>query len=229
MGWKYLAYAATALCASVGIIVYLKKRQSSSDFITTKVLSPESYKEVATAMRALYSKNYWKELALSRSKRRNLLARSAEYEKEVTDFQNLVKELVQRAQKQILGEYRIKSEYFENSVNFYDSDYEMKQYGNDLVNPYSNESQKKKLGKEETERILTYYSSRMKDFEIECPDLDEYMIINMEIEDEIFRNFKVEIEEVNAAWEMHKKDLEDIVEPLKNQTHFILASTNDSY
>jgi hypothetical protein len=228
MSLKYYALASVAVCASLGLAFYLHKHRLSPDYLTIKVLSPDSYIAITKAMREFYSKNYWKELAQFRSQRRELNPRSAEYQKIADNFQSLVKNLVIKAQERILREFGISTEDFERSVNFYDSDPELKQYGCDLVNPYSKNNSEIRLSKGKTKEILVFYSERMKEFESDCPDLDEYMLNNMEIEDEVFRRFGVDIEDVNAAWEVHKKDMEEIVDPLKNQTHYVLASSSDS-
>ncbi|OMJ87109.1 hypothetical protein SteCoe_11259 [Stentor coeruleus] len=229
MAARIFAYAAAALCTTAAVAMYIRSRNNSKDYIKKTILTKESYKEVCHEIRKYFSEIYYKELNLSRIERRSLISRSAEYEKIASNFQKRLKPMLEEAQLKTIKQYRISKKYFEDSVNYYDSDPELKEFGDQLVQPLPMKNTGKKLSKEETRVILNYYSTRLKEFESECPDLDEYMLINMQIEDEIYRTYKVEMEDLNAGFEMYKSDMEDIVEPLKNQTSYVFASTDDSF
>lgn len=229
MALKYLAYAAAALCTTTAVVLYLRSKSSPQDLITKTILTKESHIKITQKIREIFSMIYWKELKNARIERRKFQARSAQYETVVSGFQKKIKSFLEQAQAQVLKEYRVTKACFEDSINFYDSDPNFKQYGCDLVKPLPENKKKEVLSREETKEILTFYSERYKEYENDCPDLDEYMEINCEIEDEIYRIYKVEIEEVNAAFEAYEKEMEEIVEPLKNQTHYILESNDRSY
>ena len=221
----------TALVAAGSLSLFLltKLRTKQKILIKKHILNKESYAEITTEIRKNYSKLYWAELNKSRCQRRAFQVRSAEYEKCVSSFQRKMKNLLEESQKSIISKYRISETVFQESVNYYDSDPRMKEYGEKLVQPLPPEHISSNLNKEEAKKILNFYSMRLKEFESECPDLDEYLVINNQIEDEIYRNFKIEIEELNAVFEKYKNEFEEIVEPLKNQTSYILASTDDSF
>ena len=166
---------------------------------------------------------------MSRIERRTLQARSAEYEQCVLKFQKNTKNFLEEAQKQIVSEFGISDKIFEESVNYFDSDSELKEYGEKLVHPIPLEPIKITLSREQTENILKLYTIRMKEFENGCQDLDEYLTLNHQIEDEIFRTYNIEIEELNFALQQYNNELKALIEPLKTQTSYILASTDDSY
>ena len=202
--------------------------RSKSILIKKYILSKECYKEVTIAIRKQFSLLYWPELKKSRDQRRKLQARSAEYEKCVSHFQKKIKNLIEEATKKVTKEFGISNTIFEDSVNYFDSDADLREYGEKLVVPLPIENKKVRLSREETKKVLTVYSMRLKDCDTGCPDLDEYLILNTQIEDEIYRAFRIEIEELTQALELYD-DLDDLVEPLKSQTSYILASTDDTY
>ena len=224
---KALLISAVAIFSSAGCFFYSSMR-SKSILIKKYILSKECYKEVTIAIRKQFSLLYWPELKKSRDQRRKLQARSAEYEKCVSHFQKKIKNLIEEATKKVTKEFGISNTIFEDSVNYFDSDADLREYGEKLVVPLPIENKKVRLSREETKKVLTVYSMRLKDCDTGCPDLDEYLILNTQIEDEIYRAFRIEIEELTQALELYD-DLDDLVEPLKSQTSYILASTDDTY
>jgi hypothetical protein len=102
-------------------------------------------------------------------------------------------------------------------------------YANDIVNTSIPIDPKKILSKDLAKEILDYFQNRLKEYESDCPDLEEYMIINTQIEDEIFNVYGIEIEILTGSWEVYKKELEELYEPLRNQTYCVLASTDNSF
>lgn len=229
MAARIFTYAAAALCTTAAVVLYIRSRNNSKDYINKTILTKESYREVCHEIRKYFSEIYYKELNVSRIERRALISRSAEYEKIVSNFQKRLKPMLEEAQLKITKQYRISKKYFEDSVNYYDSDPDLKEFGDQLVQPLPLKNSGKKLAKEETRVILNFYSARLKEFESECPDLDEFMLINTQIEDEVYRTYKIEMEELNAAFEIYKNEMEEIVEPLKSQTSYVFASTDDSF
>lgn len=217
------------MIASAASYAYYKSGQKSCTLIKKVILAKESYIEITQKIRKVFTEIYRPELKKSREERRKLQARSSEYEKCVSAFQNTMKVILDEASKRVIKEYGINNKILEDSVNYFDSDSEMKEYGEKLVQPLPFEPSEVRLTKEETKKILHFYLARSKESETDCPDLDDYLVMNSQIEDEIYRNFRVEIEDVNHAYEIYKKDLEEIVEPLKTQTSYILASADDSF
>ena len=228
MAFRIIVYASALVLAGASSFLYIRSKKKSQSLIKKQILNRESYKAFTHAIRVAYTANYWPELKKSREERRKLQARSAEYEKCVSNFQKKMKVLLNDATKKAIKDFGISEKIFEESVNYFDNDSELREYGEKLVQPLTQEPGIL-LSKEEVRKILNFFSSRAKENESECLDLDEYIVSNSQIEDEIFRTYKLEIEDVNFAFEKYKNDLEEIVEPLKNQTSYILASSEDAY
>ena len=225
---KLLAISAAAIFTTAAGYFFFSSKRNKSILIKKHILSKESYKEVTFAIRKQFSAIYWPDFKKSRDERRKLQARSAEYEKYVSQFQKKIKDLIEEATKKVLKDFGISNSIFEDSVNYFDSDDDLREYGEKLVVPLPIENNQARLSREDTKKVLTVYSMRLRECDRGCPDLDEYLILNTQIEDEIYRTFRIEMEELNHAVEMYD-DLEDLVEPLKSQTSYILASTDDTY
>ena len=166
---------------------------------------------------------------MSRDERRRYHPDSGDYQTTVLNFQKVIKRLIEESTNEVLKIYRLGKEIFEESVNFYDSDIEMKEYGENLIKPIGQIMAPTKLSKNDTNKILQYFSNKLKEKNSECLDFDEYLVITSQVEDEIYKAYRIEIEEVTAAYEKYKDDLEEVVEAMKMQTSSIMASTDNSF
>ena len=229
MKWKGWVYAATALATAAGLYLYLKSPAPPNGLTIVQIIKRSTYKSLTTQMRVYFKENYQKELINYRKTRRLLLSRSAEYEKCVQDFNKRVQDLVEEAQVLVLTRFGLSKKHFQDSVNYFDLDPELQSCAGEMVDPTIQVESGQILGKEETKKILDFYQARLKEYESECPELEEYMIINVQIEDEIYRKFKVELEVLNASWEVYKEEFQDLYEQLRNQTYCVMASTDNSY
>jgi hypothetical protein len=232
MKWEYLAYAAvaaTTVAAITGAYFYHHSNTCASGIILKQVIKKSTYIQIIQEMREFTNSGYQKKLKEFREKRRKLDPESLEYEKLVISFNHESKSLVEQAQELVLKKYRLTQSHFEDSVNFYDSDPELQNLVINVFDTFISVKEEQLLGLEETKRILDYYQSRLKEYESDCPDLEEYMIINNKIEDEVFKLFSIEIEVMNASWEIYKKEIEDMYEAIRNQTYCVLASTDNSF
>lgn len=228
MKWKILACAAAALSTAAGLYFYLS-RAPPEGLSMVQIIKRSTYKTLTSQMRDYFKANYQKELRNYRQYRRTLSSRSAEYEKCVQDFNKRVQELVEEAQVLILSQYGLSKKHFQDSVNYYDLDAELQNCAAEMVDPTVQVEDGQILPKEEAKNILDFYQARLKEYESECPELEEYMIINIQIEDEIFRKFKIELEVLNASWEVYKDEFQERYEQLRNQTYCVMASTDNSY
>ena len=229
MKWKILACAATAIAALAGAYILLRPKSLEPGIILIQVIKCETYMEICKSMRDFFTTKYQKKLKKYRNLRRTLPSSSLEYEKCVLEFNQKTKKIVEKAQNSILHSYSILKKTFEDSVNYYDSDPLLQPYANDIVNTSIPIDAKKILSKDLAKEILDYFQNRLKEYESDCPDLEEYMIINTQIEDEIFNVYGIEIEILTGSWEVYKKELEELYEPLRNQTYCVLASTDNSF
>ena len=177
----------------------------------------------------MFSSRYWPELTKSRDERRKYYPDSPEYHTCVLTFQKTIKRLLEESTNIVLKNYRISKEVFEESVNFYDSDPELKQHGENLVKPINRELPPTKLSREATKSILVYFSNKLREKNNECLDFDEYIVTTSQIEDEIYNMDRIEIEEFNYAVEKYQDHLGDIIKSMKQQTSSILASSDTSF
>jgi hypothetical protein len=229
MYWRSWAYSAAALAAATGLILFLKPRALPSGLKVITIINRSSYIEISSEMRKYFQKRYKTSLKAHRAYRRSLISRSAEYQESIQSFNKSVNDLVSEAQVNVLSWYKLSQNYFENSVNYYDLDPDVKHYAEKVFDMDLPVSESQIMGPEKTKTILDYYQSRLREYESECPELEEYMIINAQIHDEIFRKFEIEIEVLNASWEKNKEEFGDMYEGLRNQTYYVLASTENSF
>lgn len=230
MSAKSLVSAAAMLLASTASLLYWKKRQSQdSDFTQRQILTRESYKEITTGIRQNFSKKYWPEVRKFRNERRTYSPYSQTYQNIVLNFQKVIKRLVDESTHEVLKDFRVYKEIFEESVNFYDEDPELKEYGENLIKAIPIDGNKMILSKARTNEILSYFSSRLKEKNAECLELDDYLLSTSEIEDEIFKRYEVEMEDLTSAVEEYKDYLQDIVEDMRRETSNIMSSTDVSF
>lgn len=230
MSTKSIVSAAAMLIASTASILYWKKRQShQDDFTQRQILTRDSYKEIATEIRLAFSRKYWPEVKKFRNERRSFSPYSQNYQNIVFNFQKVIKRLIEESTLEVLKEFRVNKEIFEESVNFYDDDPELKEYGENLIKALPLEANKTILSKARTNEILSYYSTRLKEKNSECLELDDYLLSTSEIEDEIFKRYEIEMEDLTSAVEEYKDYLQNIVEDMRRETSNIMSSTDVSF
>lgn len=229
MKWQVWACAATTIAAITGAYLYLRSQPHPPGLALIQIIKRDTYIKICKEMQEYFSSKYQKMLKKCRQSRRLLQSSSHEYEKCISIFNQKTKKLAEKAQDSILNSYSISKKAFENSVNYFDSDPDLQQYVKDIVNTQIPINPKDILPKHLAKEILDYYQDRLREFESDCPDLDEYMIINSQIGDEIFNVYGVEIEVLTESWEIYKKEFEEMYEPLRNQTYCVLASSDNSF
>jgi hypothetical protein len=222
--------AAALIAGTAGLFLWKKKNPSAEvSFVRKSILTPDSYREITSAIREQFNVRYWPELKRSRDERRRCHPDSAEYQTIVLNFQKTIKRLNDESTEMVLKTFRLPKSIFEESVNFFDSDEELKEFGENLIKPIPRLAQQTKLSMGDTKRILEYFSTKLKEKNYECLDVDEYLVLTSQIEDEIYKAYRIEIEELNSAYEKFKDSLEEIVEPMKMQTSSIMASSDNSF
>lgn len=226
---KYFSAAAMLLAGTAGAFYWRSVQSAPSEYINRRILTPDSYKEIATCIRKVFSEQYWKEIKKSRDERRKYIPDSGEYQDCVLNFQKTIKRLLEEATVIVLQEYRVSKEIFEESVNFYDSDFELKDFGDNLIKPLSQDLPPAKISINDTRKILHYFDSKLKDKNSECLELDDYIVATCQIEDEVYKSYRIEVEDVTNMVERNKSEFEEIVDSMKQQTSSILASADTSY
>jgi thymidylate synthase len=229
MGKAVLSAAAMLLASTAGVFYWRSMITAPQEYTQRRILAKDSYKELTIEIRKVFTDKYWPEQKKSREERRKCHPESAEYQTCVLNFQKTIKKLIEESTIEVLKKYRIAKEIFEESVNFYDSDEELKEYGENIVKPNNQELPPTKLSMSDTNKILQYFANKLREKNSDCLDFDEYLVITSQIEDEIYKAYRIEIEEVNNAFEKYKDHLEDVVESMKQQTSSILASTDTSF
>lgn len=229
MKWQVWACAATSIAAIAGTYIYFHNKPQPPGLTLIQIIKRDTYIKICKEMQEYFSGKYQIMLKKCRQVRRSLQSSSHEYEKCISLFNQETKKLAEEAQDSILNSYLISKKTFENSVNYFDSDPDLQQYVKDIVNTQIPIDSKNILPRDLAKEILDYYQDRLREFESDCPDLDEYMIINSQIGDEIFNVYGVEIEVLTGSWEVYKREFEEMYEPLRNQTYCVLASSDNSF
>lgn len=230
MSFRELASAAAVLLASTAGVYYWKlKPKPNTDFMQVQLLTPESYKEIAVKIRECFNNKYWPELKTCREQRRRCNPASPEYQAIVLNFQKVIKRILDESTHEVLTRFRIPKQTFEDSVNFYDSDPELKEYGENIIKPLPVEISRSKLDAEKTKQILFTFNQKLKERNADYVEVDEYITTTSQIEDEIFRAYKIEMEEFNAAVEKHKDFVNEILDDMKQTTSAVMASSDNSF
>ena len=230
MSIKEIASAAAVLIASTAsLFFYNQHKKSNKDFQQVHILTCESYKEIATQIRNTFNQKYWTELKSCREHRRRSMPGSQEYQTIVLNFQKIIKRILEESTLQGLSHFRVHKAVFEESVNFYDNDSELKEFGDNIIKPLPIEFSRIKLNAELTKQILLFFNSRLKEKNEDFSEVDEYLVSTAQIEDEIFKEHKIEMEEFNAAVEKYKHYVNDIVEDMKFTTSTIMAGSDNSF
>ena len=209
---------------------FLQKKSTKQDpFITVEILAPEDFKKVCREIRRMYSSKYWPAYNTCREERRKFPSKTIEYENIVISFNNKNKNLIEETRSTVLRKYWVSEKVFEDSVNYYDSDNGLREYAENLVTPLYNDDHSSSLTREQTIEILNYFNERYQEFH-DIIEINDYTVLIKRLEDEVFEKFKVEMDQVNSAYEKFKDaQLEEIVEPMKCHTSYILASADDSF
>lgn len=228
MKWKHLVYSAAAMATATSLLLCLKSRAVPAGLQQVQIINLKSYVQISTEMREYFKERYVRSQRKLREYRRSLISRSAEYEQAIKDFNKKVRLLVAEAQEQVLKKFRLTKKQFEDSVNYYDSDLNVRNLAEKIYDVGMPVQEKEILEPEQTKAVIDFYKERLEEYESDCPELDEYMIINAQIHDEIFRKFKVEIEVVDASWERYREEFGNMYEGLRSQTFYVLASTENS-
>ena len=230
MSIKEIASAAAVLLASTAsLFFYNLRKKPNDDFLQVQILTCESYKEITSQIRNTFNQKYWIELKSSREQRRRSMPASQEYQTIVLNFQKVIKRILEESTLEVLSHYRVNKRVFEESVNFYDNDPELKEFGDNIIKPLPIEYNRIKLNAELTKQILLFFNSRLKERNEDCIEVDEYLVAAAQIEDEIFKEHKIEMEEFNAAVEKYKHYVNDIVEDMKFTTSTIMAGSDNSF
>jgi hypothetical protein len=224
-----VSFGAMILASTAGVFIWRKRKNQGSDFLQRQILTRESYKEITSTIRLKYSQKYWPQVKKFRIERRTYSPSSQIYHNIVVNFQKIIKKLIDESTAEVLKDFRVSKEIFEESVNFYDEDPELKEYGENLIKAIPEETNKSVLSRALTNEILRYFSNRLKEKNSECIELDDYLLSTSEIEDEIFKRYNVEMEELTFAVEEYKEYLHEIVDDMKRETSTLMVTGDDSF
>lgn len=216
-----------AVCAVSGYV--FSKKKVRKDIHMVQILTSDSYIEVIEEIRKLYSEQYYTKLFKVRTQRRRYAPKSLEYQRIMQDFNKETKSILEDSTSSIIRKYRTNLKTFENSVNYYDSDPELKTYAENLSYPTYQCKEEPVSSLEEIKDILSYFSQRFKDLGVEDMELDDYMVVSSQVEDEVYARYGLEIEAVNAGYQLYEGECAEIAEPMKSQTSYILAAADDSF
>ena len=175
--------------------------------------------------RERYSRQYRPLKVASRSQRRQVSAGSEAYEAVVVNFDNDSTKLMAEVAHAVMEEMGITETLVNQSLIIYTSDEEVQHAWEDTNEAINFATAPKGLTLEKMREILTYYQDHLI-----APDetnLSEYLVSVAMVEDDIFRLYGYEVEEVEKAYERDKTVLKDMTEPLVALTKSVIQQTRD--
>lgn len=160
-----------------------------------------------------------------RAKRRSFDPLSAAYAQCVLDFSHKTQELLESTTSSVLQSLHLSETTVDRSLFYYvkDADIEAsKQLVNELINDTTLPSS---LTLEVTRDILAYFQTHL--VARDEDGLDEYLVASAQVEDEVWREFGYESEEVEKAYERYAEELQEMTNGLVAQTRFVMQQTSE--
>mmetsp|Transcript_23568 Transcript_23568/g.23315 ORF Transcript_23568/g.23315 Transcript_23568/m.23315 type:complete len:188 (+) Transcript_23568:163-726(+) len=159
-------------------------------------------------MKKQYTKYYKKNQLHARKQRRKLLRGSEEYFKYIKECFGVLNKLLDDAIDEVLSEKAIKREIYDDSIRLLKHEISISEIIQDFKKIVNKGPVSTDLTPERLFEILSFYRNR---FDSEPPTRNPYslpLILTL-IEDDVYDEFKVEIEEIERAYDMHYAYLSD--------------------
>lgn len=224
--------AGAVLFGCTGLYLWMNRSRISPPPITTDcklvpidVIPRDILLTYFRRTRERYSRQYRPLKVSSRSKRRQVTAGSQAYEAVVMGFDDDSTKLMAEVAHAVMEEMGITETLVNQSLIIYTSDEEVQHAWEDTNEALNYATTPKGLTVEKMREILTYYQDHLA-----APDetnLSEYLVSVAMVEDDIFRLYGYEVEEVEKAYERDKTALKDMTEPLVALTKSVIQQTRD--
>ena len=226
-----LTVIGVTVVTGVGVIVWSKLRKSQKQvesdqrYINIEVVPKSTLLTFFQNVREQYSREYFSLRHQSRLKRRALDPHSPGYEQAVLDFSEQSKDILETITSSVLKSMGLSETVVDRSLFYYLKDADI-EAAKQLVNePINNTNLPAGLTVEVAKDILTYFQTHL--VAQDEDGLDEYLVTSAQVEDEVWRDFGFESEEVEKAYERYASELQEMTDGLVAQTRFVVQQTSD--
>ena len=203
----------------------LTKLERDPKYVQIDVLSKELLLKFFTMLREKYSKEYLAMRNESRIKRRLLEPNSQEYRDTVLFLTEKSKDILEAKTMEVLGLLNVTEETIDHSLFYYVKDADIEEAKKVVNEPINDVRLPESVTVEKTRDILAYFQEHL--VAQDEDSLDEYLVATAQVEDEVFKEFGVESEVVEKAYEKYGEQLQEIADSLKYQTRFVLQQTSE--
>lgn len=221
----------SVLVGGTGVYLLTRSKDSTSSTATDcklvpiEVVSREVLLDYFHRTRERYSRQYRSMKVASRAKRRQVTSGSPAYEEIVREFDDDSTKLMKEIATSVMDEMHLTEQLINQSLIIYSTDEEIEQAKEDTNSAINYASVPKALTVEKMREILTYYQDHL-----EVPDetnISDYLVSVAMVEDDIYRLYGYEVEEVEKAYERDEGQLKDMTESLVALTKSVIQQTRD--
>ena len=218
---KIIAYSGSILAVATGFLL-LYKSKSRIKFQKINVLDKSSLLFIIREIRQEFTRNFSGILRNNRKKRRNIFREGREYRNFIKELKDSSKNCLENSLESVLNKYSLNEEVLSESYKQFEDDREVKSAMSKLC---SVEAERIPTGiNSKLEHILEIYIERIEDMDETDPN---ELFIQMKIlEDEIFEDFGLEPEEIEAAVAKNPKRTENLARII-NELNEVLISKTD--
>jgi len=222
--------ATGAVGAAVGLWWLWRKHPEKTEarderYINIEIVPKHTLLQFFQTIREQYSKHCLSLKQQYRTQRRSLDPSSPAYAQCVLDFSDQTQALLQSTTAAVLQSLSLSETTVDRSLFYYvkDADIEAaKQLVNESINDTALPSS---LTIEAARAVLTYFKTHL--VARDEDGLDEYLVASAQVEDEVWREFGYESEQVEKAYELYAEELQEMTNGLVAQTRFVMQQTSE--
>lgn len=225
---------AVAVVGAVGVAVavwWLWRKQPEKTearderYINIEIVPKHILLRFFQAIREQYSQHCLSLKHQYRLQRRSLDPISSAYAQCVLDFSQQTQTLLQSTTTTVLQSLSLSETTVDRSLFYYVKDADI-EAAKQLVNePINDTPLPASLTLEVTRTILTYFKTHL--VARDEDGLDEYLVASAQVEDEVWREFGYESEQVEKAYERYAEELQEMTTGLVAQTRFVMQQTSE--
>lgn len=218
---KIIAYSGSILAVATGFIL-LYKSQSRLKFQNINILDKKSLIYVLKDVRAEFTKNFSIIQKSNRKKRRIVLRGGRDYREFVNELKESSKMCLERSLETVLKKLGLNEDIISESYKQFEDDREVKSAIGKMC---SVEVERIPSGVyNRLEEILEIYIERIQ--YLDETDPNELFVQMKILEDEIFEEYKLEPEEIEAAVQKNPKKTENLVRIINELNEILIGKTD---